>query len=60
MLSYVGDPRGLASDEQLKVSEKGWLREVEELLDFGDARATALLPATVLQRAQQAFRLLCT
>jgi hypothetical protein len=59
LLSYVEDPRGLARDEQLKASEKQWLRDVEGLLEFGDASVAALLPAAVLQRAQQAFRLLC-
>ncbi len=51
-------PRGLASDGQLTSSEKRWLRDVEELLDFGDADVAALFPAAVLERAQQAFRLL--
>jgi len=59
LLSYVEDPRGLASDGQLKSSEKRWLLDVEELLDFGDADIASLLPAAVLQRAQQAFQLLC-
>jgi hypothetical protein len=59
LLSYVEDPRRLAGDEQLKSSEKRWLREVEELLAFGDAGLAALFPAAVLERAQQAFRLLC-
>lgn len=58
LLSYVGDPRGLAGDEHLKASEKRWLRDVEELLNFGGGSVTALLPAAV-DRAQQAFQLLC-
>jgi hypothetical protein len=57
LLSYVEDPRRLAGEEQLKSSEKRWLRDVEELLDFGGA---APVPAVGLERAQQAFRLLCT
>jgi hypothetical protein len=59
LLSYVEDPRGLASTEQLKSSEKRWLHDVEELLDFDDAIAAALFPAAVLERAQQAFHLMC-
>jgi hypothetical protein len=58
LLSYVEDPRGLAGDERLKSSEKRWLRDVEELLDFGDADVAALFSTAVLERAQQAFRLL--
>jgi hypothetical protein len=58
LLSYVEDPRGLASAEQLKSSEKRWLRDVEGLLDSDDAAVAAPFPAGVLERAQQAFRLL--
>ncbi|HEY6145664.1 MAG TPA: hypothetical protein VIV13_05275 [Solirubrobacterales bacterium] len=59
LLSYVEDPRALASDEGLKSSEKRWLRDVEELLGFSDAGVETLFSAAVLERAQQAFRLLC-
>jgi hypothetical protein len=59
LLSYVEDPRALASDEVLKASEKRWLRDVEGLLGFSDAGVEALFSAAVLERAQQAFRLLC-
>lgn len=59
LLSYVEDPRGLAGEEQLKSSEKRWLQDVEELLEFRGAGVTALVPALVLERAQQALRLLC-
>jgi hypothetical protein len=58
LLSYVGDPRALARDEQLKATEKRWLRKVESALDFGDATLTTLFSPVVLERAQQAFRLL--
>lgn len=58
LLSYVEDPRRLADDERLKASEKRWLRDVAGLLGFEEAGATALFPAAVLERAQQAFRLL--
>jgi len=59
LLSYVEDPRALASKEKLKSSEKRWLRDVEGLLGFGEAGVGPLFPAAVLERAQQAFRLLC-
>jgi hypothetical protein len=59
LLSYVEDPRALAKDEELKSSEKRWLLDVEGLLGFSDADLGAQFPAAVLERAQQAFRLLC-
>lgn len=58
LLSYVEDPRGLARDEQLKATEKQWLRKVERPLDFDDAALPALFPSVVIERARQAFRLL--
>jgi len=66
LLSYVEDPRGLASDGQMKSSEKKWLRDVEKALDFGVfpsadlSPAADLFPAATHERAEQAFRLLCT
>jgi len=59
LLSYIEDPRALASEGQLKSSEKRWLRDVEGLLGFGEASVKILFPTAVLERAQQAFRLLC-
>lgn len=58
LLSYVEDPRGLARDEQLKATEKKWLRKVESALAFEEVALAALFPAVVLERAQQSFRLL--
>jgi hypothetical protein len=58
LLSYVEDPRGLAGDEQMKSSERKWLRDIEATLDFGDPIFVALFPVAVLERARQAFRLL--
>jgi hypothetical protein len=58
LLSYVEDPRRLADEEQLKISEKRWLRDVEEPLDFDDTGVATLFPAAVLERAQQALRLM--
>lgn len=59
LLTYVEDPRGLARDEQLKSSEKKWLRNVERDLNFEDPGVAVLFPAAALERAQAAFRLLC-
>lgn len=59
LLSYVKDPRGLARDEQLKSTERRWLRKVERALAFEDASLIALFRPVVLGRAEQAFRLLC-
>ncbi|HET9593309.1 MAG TPA: hypothetical protein VFP17_10370 [Solirubrobacterales bacterium] len=58
LLSYVEDPRALARDEQLRATEKKWLLKVELRL-FEDNDLGALFPPPVLERAQQAFRLLC-
>lgn len=58
-MSYVEDPRGLARDEQLKATEKKWLRKVEDALNFEDATLAALFAPDVIERAEQAFRLLC-
>lgn len=65
LLSYVEDPRKLASDQKLKSNEKGWLRDVENALSFGVFPGSDLLPAldvfpeATKERAEQAFRLLC-
>jgi hypothetical protein len=59
LLSYVEDPRALAREEQLKPSEKRWLQKIERALNFEDATFVGLFPPAVLERAQQAFRLLC-
>ncbi|HET9676163.1 MAG TPA: hypothetical protein VFP21_01500 [Solirubrobacterales bacterium] len=59
LLSFVEDPRTLAREEHLKATEKRWLRTVEHLLNFDDAALAALFPPVVLERAEQAFRLLC-
>ena len=58
LLSYVEDPRALARIEQLRATEKKWLRNVERTLNFEDALLAALFPSAVLERAQQAFQLL--
>lgn len=58
LLSYVEDPRGLAREDQLKLSERKWLRNVDAALNFNDAALAAVFPVDTLERAQQAFRLL--
>jgi hypothetical protein len=58
LLSYVEDPRRLARVEQLKPTEKKWLRKVERALDFEDAELNALVPPVALQRAERTFHLL--
>jgi hypothetical protein len=58
LLSYVEDPRALAREEQLKASEKKWLRNIEGALNFDDAALPGTFPVDTRERAQQAFRLL--
>lgn len=58
LLSYVEDPRELAAQEDLKSSEKKWLRKIEKKLDPKDPTVTQLAPADVLERALQALALL--
>lgn len=58
LLSYVEDPRKLAVEEQLTISEKRWLQNVEALMDFGHTGVASLFPAAVLERAWQALRLM--
>jgi len=65
LLSYVDDPRALAREEQLKRSEKRWLRKIEGALAFDPSPAAnpfpakELFPSIALKRAEQSFRLLC-
>jgi hypothetical protein len=58
LLGYVEDPRGLAREEQLKGSEKKWLRDAEAALNFDDPELAELFPADTFERARQAFLLL--
>lgn len=53
LLSLVDDPRAMA--ENLKASERGWLRAAEQRLAFD---RTANVSADRMRRAQLAFRLL--
>jgi hypothetical protein len=58
LLSYVEDPRGLADAEQLKTSERRWLRNASAPLNFADPALATVFSVDTLERAQQAFRLL--
>lgn len=58
LLSYVADPRDLARSEQLKPSERKWLRSIEGDLNFEDPAFAALFPVTTLERAKATFELL--
>jgi hypothetical protein len=58
LLAYVEDPRALAREEQLKSSERKWLRNVDAALNFDDPALAAVFPVDTLERAQQAFRVL--
>jgi hypothetical protein len=51
-------PRTLAQKEDLKKTEKNWLRRVEHLLDFEDTELHRRLPSGAVARAEQAYRLL--
>ena len=56
LLGYTEDPRALAAD--MSKNEPGWIRDVEEALDFDDASLSELFSDRTLVRARQAFRLL--
>ena len=58
LLTYVEDPRALARKEQLKASERKWLRNISADLNFNDRSLPALFPGDRLERAEQAFRLM--
>ena len=58
LLSLVEDPRSLASGGGLKKTEKRWLRDVQDLLDFEDAALTNLFSPADIANAEQAYRLL--
>lgn len=58
LLSFVADPRALAED--LKPSEKKWLRRVTSMLAFDDPALDELFPRGEARIAEQAFRLLAS
>jgi hypothetical protein len=58
LLSYIEDPRDLATQEGLKDTEKKWLRKIEKHLDAGDPRIAELVPPEALERARQALALM--
>lgn len=56
LLSFVENPRALG--EELRKSERRWLRDVEQLLDIDDRRLDDLFPAGEAAAAGQAYQLL--
>jgi len=58
LLTFVHDARALADEERLRSTEKRWLQDVAPLTAFDDAALTAAFPASDVERARQAYRLL--
>jgi len=58
LLSFVQDPRTLASEGRLRTTEKRWLRDIEPLMAFDDVARTDVFSAADVGRAEQAYRLL--
>jgi hypothetical protein len=58
LLSFVEDPRALATESGLRGTERKWLKSIEKPLAFDDSGLTRLFPAEVLVRVRQAFALL--
>ncbi len=56
LLSFVEDPRALG--KELRKSEKRWLGDVEQLLDFDDRGLIDLFPTGEIAVAEQAYLLL--
>ena len=56
LLSYLEDPRGLATD--LAGNERRWLQAVEAPLNFDDPRLPRVIPVDALVRARHALLLL--
>jgi hypothetical protein len=56
LLGYAEDPRRMA--DEMSKKEKGWLRDLEDTIDFDDASLTELFSAATLTQARQAFVLL--
>ena len=57
LLGFVGDPRRVAEVENLTNTERKWLRDVDELIDFEATALRELFPDQQISRAEQAFRL---
>jgi hypothetical protein len=58
LLSLVEDPRALAASGRIEKTEKRWLRDVQNPLDFEDAALTDLFSPVDIANAEQAYRLL--
>lgn len=57
LLSFVEDPRALATEGGLKKGERRWLRDIERKLDFSDPSLGEAFPPDALALAVQAYRL---
>lgn len=58
LLSLIDDPRALATEGGLKVSERKWLLAIDQKVGFSESPISALFPPATLTRARQALRLL--
>lgn len=58
LLSLIDDPRALATEGELKKTEKRWLRNVEQKLNFSDPTLQNLFSPEKIKRAEQALHLL--
>ncbi|MBW8060138.1 MAG: hypothetical protein FVQ78_07355 [Solirubrobacterales bacterium] len=58
LLGFVENPRALAEAEELRTSEKRWLRNIDPLLGFDDTALADLFPGGEVPLAEQAYRLL--
>ena len=56
LLGFADDPRALG--EELRKTERKWLREVESLLNFADGALAELFGSEELAAAESAYRLL--
>lgn len=60
LLSLVDDPRGLAEDQGLTATERGWLRDARKDLDFDASELLERFADEELRRARQAIDLMCS
>jgi len=58
LLSLVRDPRAIATEGELRKSEKNWLRDIEVRLALSDSGLEALFDRDILTRARLALGLL--
>lgn len=58
LLTFVDDPRALAEAGEISKSERGWLRDTEQLLEFDDPALAEVFSSAEVTGAEQSFRLL--